>query len=436
MSDPQTNPDIEDVLSSIRRLVSEHAKPAQTRRVEPADDDPGRLVLTPALRVAEDDAPGADGADEIDTSGPDADVDAARDAPQPGPHQADPDAAVAAEMTEGESVAEMFAADLDADTAPADGASDMDGQKAAEPEHDADAPGNGPLHLSDPVPPAADAEPDAEDDATPWQGHEAASDTSSAPESGDDETREIPSLEATIAELEAVINRSGETWDPEADEASIARGEAMPWEDWTGSEGDAPFEAPGSHAADTHRASTDTGSMDTDAAVAPEPSAAAVRHDGATEGDAASRTEPGETPEKTPEMTLAETAAGTGDAATQDDSTSREDAAPDGHDYDDGPPETLFPEDAAVLASVHALRETQDTDGFTERLGARSAADEDRFDFFGEDESILDEEALRDLVAEIVRKELQGALGERITRNVRKLVRREIHRALASQELD
>lgn len=52
------------------------------------------------------------------------------------------------------------------------------------------------------------------------------------------------------------------------------------------------------------------------------------------------------------------------------------------------------------------------------------------------DESILDEESLRDLVAEIVREELQGALGERITRNVRKLVRREIHRALTSQDFD
>lgn len=53
-----------------------------------------------------------------------------------------------------------------------------------------------------------------------------------------------------------------------------------------------------------------------------------------------------------------------------------------------------------------------------------------------EDEAVLDEEALRDLVAEIVREELMGSLGERITRNVRKLVRREIHRALNSQDFD
>ncbi|WP_323785535.1 hypothetical protein [Thalassovita sp.] len=52
-----------------------------------------------------------------------------------------------------------------------------------------------------------------------------------------------------------------------------------------------------------------------------------------------------------------------------------------------------------------------------------------------DEDAILDEDALRELVADIVRQELQGALGERITRNVRKLVRREIHRALTSHEL-
>lgn len=48
----------------------------------------------------------------------------------------------------------------------------------------------------------------------------------------------------------------------------------------------------------------------------------------------------------------------------------------------------------------------------------------------------LDEDALRALVSEVVREELTGPLGERITRNVRKLVRREIYRILSSQEFD
>ena len=47
-----------------------------------------------------------------------------------------------------------------------------------------------------------------------------------------------------------------------------------------------------------------------------------------------------------------------------------------------------------------------------------------------------DEDSLRELVSDIVRQELQGRLGERITRNVRKLVRREIQRALAELDLD
>ncbi|MDW3222500.1 MAG: hypothetical protein R8G34_06350 [Paracoccaceae bacterium] len=48
---------------------------------------------------------------------------------------------------------------------------------------------------------------------------------------------------------------------------------------------------------------------------------------------------------------------------------------------------------------------------------------------------VVDQTVLRDLVAEMVRSELQGALGERITQNLRKLVRREIQRALASRDL-
>ena len=70
-------------------------------------------------------------------------------------------------------------------------------------------------------------------------------------------------------------------------------------------------------------------------------------------------------------------------------------------------------------------------------------------DPLSEDEQVIDEGALRDLVADIVREELegplvaqivreelQGDLGERITRNVRKMVRVEIQRALAARALD
>lgn len=51
-------------------------------------------------------------------------------------------------------------------------------------------------------------------------------------------------------------------------------------------------------------------------------------------------------------------------------------------------------------------------------------------------DSLLDEDDLRALVAEVLREELKGPLGERITRNVRKLVRREIAQALSTFDLD
>ena len=48
----------------------------------------------------------------------------------------------------------------------------------------------------------------------------------------------------------------------------------------------------------------------------------------------------------------------------------------------------------------------------------------------------MSEEELRSLVSDVVRQELKGDLGERITRNVRKLVRREIQRAFTAQGLE
>ncbi len=60
----------------------------------------------------------------------------------------------------------------------------------------------------------------------------------------------------------------------------------------------------------------------------------------------------------------------------------------------------------------------------------------DEISLLDEDETVIDEEILRDMVSEMVRQELQGELGDRITRNVRKLVRREIQRALASREFE
>lgn len=58
------------------------------------------------------------------------------------------------------------------------------------------------------------------------------------------------------------------------------------------------------------------------------------------------------------------------------------------------------------------------------------SADSHALETAGSDEEIIDEGVLYQIVAHIVRQELQGELGEKITRNIRKLVRSEVAREL------
>jgi hypothetical protein len=88
-------------------------------------------------------------------------------------------------------------------------------------------------------------------------------------------------------------------------------------------------------------------------------------------------------------------------------------------------PRAAAPEDSDAASSGESDVEIED-------LGEGPSP----FTFPDSEEGILDEETLRDLIAEVVREELQGAMGQRITRNVRKMVRREIRIALAAEDLE
>ena len=79
--------------------------------------------------------------------------------------------------------------------------------------------------------------------------------------------------------------------------------------------------------------------------------------------------------------------------------------------------------DALVLTAEHRV-EADDLDGAPLRLGSPEAAPTE------------DEAALRALVAEVLREELRGALGRDVTRGVRKLVRQEVGRVLATRDLE
>ena len=71
-------------------------------------------------------------------------------------------------------------------------------------------------------------------------------------------------------------------------------------------------------------------------------------------------------------------------------------------------------------------------------LAAEAADDDADAPDAGYDDApmLFDEEVLRELVRDILREELAGRMGERITRNIRKLVRAEIARSFATQEFE
>ena len=116
--------------------------------------------------------------------------------------------------------------------------------------------------------------------------------------------------------------------------------------------------------------------------------------------------------------------------------------------------EEVLEEDAESIADVVTLHETRPEPELTFRHSPLDDPDADFGDDLLEadddgrpipddlDESIaaylaggtaMDDADLRAMIVDVVRQELQGEMGERITRNVRKLVRREINNALTSK---
>jgi hypothetical protein len=335
MSDPVTNVEIEDVLSSIRKLVSEgeqargqDREPSEGSEADPNEGDdlggqgadadppaederPGKLVLTPAQLVTH----GDDGSTASSFSGDDEGPPRTADPETP----ETPDGGVVPHLLD-RPIGNFLRRAEDEGAAPDTEARQPDAPAApAAPDRDAPQADAGYESAPD------DREPDA-----PGRDTVTAEDRRSA-------------LEATIAELEASVGGHG-------------------------------FEPDGSEAADT-------------AATLAWPG----RRSRIDLGAEAARTVE-EAPQATPDP-----------ASPAVDDPSNEDTT------------------AEELAEGAGRPDAADD----------RADDEDLSGLYG-----LDDAALRTLVAEIVREELQGALGERITRNVRKLVRREIYRILSSQDFE
>ena len=342
MSDPMTNTEVEDVLASIRRLVSDDKRPEAVPVQQPPND---RLVLTPSLRVSDED--GQETPND-DSEGAAVDHETEQDT-QPGNTEAafDPPTEMHDDDTPSVDEAEAEFIELPGQTEDPQG----DDEYAV---------------MSEPEIGGTDAEPDAPsmDEAM------AAGEAPDAPEKDDVVEEDKPD--------DVLALQVPEDWGQEAS-ADAERDEAGTNE---------PIE----EAADLSRPLTQS----------------------LSEKIAALETLVGKrTDQFEPDDPGADAYAGTEPPAMAWEDADTDDAPADAPD--DAPADTV-----AAAGDETPLQSEQEAPA----------------QLFPRDEDVLDEDALRELVSDIVREELQGALGERITRNVRKLVRREIHRALATQDLE
>ncbi len=390
MSKPVTNEEVEDVLSSIRRLVSEDRRPlaglrnpAPQQSAEPTeqarDAAADRLVLTPALRVAEPTR-------EADAEPAPLDLGSvARQtwSDPEGERSATPDQREAKDAPE---IDALVQSTLDAQDALADEHGDYGDESYWEVDDDdrmlddgltghaddsEDFDAVGPLDLYE-TPAQRDDAPTAAQMAPASAEEEGASpedETAAGPGAQLAANPRVLPLTAKIAALEAAVDKSKQEFEPDGGEDGALAGSdvpAMAWED------DTELDARGAPLRETEERPLSAKEID-------------------LLGDIDN---------------FDFSMIGKGDAAAK--------------------LETEKPAAEGPVAEKPAA----------EKPGAEHARVAPIGSAFGGDEQLMDEEALRDLVSEIVRAELQGALGERITRNVRKLVRREIHRALTAQELE
>jgi len=455
MSDPVTNVEIEDVLSSIRRLVSEDSRPRTPQREVPRAD---RLVLTPALRVQE--AP----SDPETTPEPMLLTNRA-DNPIDETHDGNTENAgvtptsLLAQLVEDE-VARAFAendpdeteeelaflskptrpsseqqASVAKDMTPSDTGGESDESAPDQTSLVSQLPENEvtkPMDLSAFAKATVEDAPSEVDAVTSGSAIEetVTKDAPPSPEEHlvtDPNSVTDPDLEKKILALEALFKGQGTGAAPQPDEvpeASMAVDVAPP--DVVGIE---PASADPLPETDETKKSSDE--------------ATAWLEDGALEatGQEQSNSPSGdvESDVAQPRVRFTKFRPGT-DETSEPDGSETEVATPQAHVVDGDVPRFVRSPTSDVLdwedhlptgpaTAAHSV-EAQDQNATSGWSNAQEVGES------VETAPVIDEAHLREMVGEIVRQELQGVLGERITRNVRKLVRREIHRVMMTQDYD
>lgn len=398
MSDPVTNVEIEDVLSSIRRLVAEGDRVKQEKKREygevtaPAD----RLVLTPALRISED------GVETNDESSQETFVDAA-------------------------STNETDVKNYDAQSARLD---EFRAEAADFPDRNIDQS------------PAIDA-------------HATLSEVVTAQVEplvlrNEESKNSRESLEATIAALEAAVEGEPDDFEPDGSEVK-------PTSSWETS-GFAGFNS-------RRDDSVDDVALDAPSKldeILPRGIEQASEQDFSTQAQTSQVSElqqPIDVPVDLEPSDIADEIERTNSKAEAPAVLKPEsrvfrvvpESAPE-EDVQNSTPNVETSEMTADVAQTESEnveksesarsnsgQEIHQEDDFGDDMAGgeiRPLAADDDIEVALDDDMFMDEEMLRNVVSEVLKGELEGKLGDTITRNVRKLVRREIHRVLTHQELE
>ncbi|MEM6940195.1 MAG: hypothetical protein AAF943_16590 [Pseudomonadota bacterium] len=469
MSDRVTNAEVEGVLSSIRRLVSgdNRAPRADVPNDIEKGDDQDRLVLTPALRVS-------DASDAEMRAG-----DAIEEEPLVDEAEGDepPDASLLSSLISDEEPLDLYAQpqtrpevdawdDFDADEEALIAAAAEEGD--VDPEHPAlrinrgalrAAPEAEPLEEEVSEPAEAFADDDfgestarVEEDVTPAADPpldlEAAS---PEPVPAGEETAKTDAkaavLSAKIAALETAIGKISETWEPDEVGESDYAGTNAQSIDWEETEASETFQKPLLAPVQRRRTVPLKQVADHGDDADPSPKIQAFTSQRKSQPKVLDQSDlAGEDASQEALQIPVEIEPPLGGTAFDETGALEEKEPPQAlHPVTRTQTRTEEPADDVLSAlpevSVEEVSTAElPTVNWPEPVSAVTLFDEPaegQNDASAVQEApLLDETALREIVSEIVRSDLQGALGERITRNVRKLVRREINRALAAQELD
>ncbi len=416
MSEPMTTVEIEDVLSSIRRLVSEDLRPTHRLVSAALEKGASKLILTPALRIVSDDRGAlperADGSDDpqdlrsvlqgIETGEP-------------------AEMAELAESSEGAETAEIL---------PVFGSVRQHDQTERSPQDMQDT---------------ADGAPSDADFLTTAMSR---INVLASANDNVDEAGHADRIETVVAVVGAAVGP--EEWEPDGGEPAP---QAEAWADsvWNSAEAaddvvqqdwDAPLVLEAAAVADladsaeasvevrdvvadaTYDAPTDPSQADDVQAEDVQVVASDENADVAVETSAVSETD--SYVEQAGDVPADDAHTGdvqVGDVLADDllaDAVVAEASEEDAVEF--GGQDTIVFQDAAAVPDQNR--------GFDAAESRATAADLD------DTAGFVSEDLLREIVRDMIRDELQGNLGERITRNVRKLVRAEISRALASRDFE